>query len=76
MWGVGVLDRVLGVAAVLLQEVIGVYSLLSPPALTSQASTRVCNALALMQCLASHEKTRYYFLQGTRARSSRVLTCT
>lgn len=53
-----------GVVAVLLQEVIGIYNLLSPPALTSQASTRVCNALALMQCLASHDATRPSFLQG------------
>lgn len=53
-----------GVVAVLLQEVIGIYHLLSPPALTSQASTRVCNALALMQCLASHDSTRAAFLQG------------
>lgn len=48
----------------LLQEVIGIYSLLSPPALTSHASTRVCNALALMQSLASHEATRQAFLQA------------
>ncbi len=48
----------------LLQEVIGIYNLLSPPALTSQASTRVCNALALMQCLASNDQTRYAFLQA------------
>lgn len=55
----------IGVVTVLLQEILGIYNLLSPPALTSQASTRVCNALALMQCLASHEATRYHFLQGT-----------
>lgn len=54
----------LGVVAVLLQEVVSVYPLLSPPTLTSQASTRVCNALALMQCIASHETTRGPFLKG------------
>jgi CCR4-NOT transcription complex subunit 9 len=46
----------------LLQEIISVYPLLSPPALTVHASNRVCNALALLQCVASHNDTRGLFL--------------
>lgn len=53
-----------GVLAALIFEVISIYPLLSPPLLTSQASTRVCNVLALFQCIASHEKTRLGFLTG------------
>lgn len=53
-----------GVVALLLQEVCNIYPLLYPPTLSSQASTRVCNALALMQSIASHPDTRQYFLQG------------
>jgi CCR4-NOT transcription complex subunit 9 len=30
----------------------------------AQQSNRVCNALALMQCVASHKQTRGPFLQG------------
>ena len=36
----------------------GVYPMLSPQALTVQASNRVCNALALLQCVASHPETK------------------
>lgn len=53
-----------GVMSSLLQEIIVVYPLLSPPALTAHASNRVCNALALLQCVASHQETRSLFLQG------------
>jgi CCR4-NOT transcription complex subunit 9 len=53
-----------GVMAVLLQEVVAVYPLLSPPSLTSNASNRVCNALALLQCIANHPETRPLFLNG------------
>lgn len=53
-----------GVMSSLLQEIIAVYPLLSPPALTAHASNRVCNALALLQCVASHQDTRALFLQG------------
>jgi len=48
----------------LLQEIISVYPLLSPPELTPHASNRVCNALALLQCVASHPETRDVFLKG------------
>lgn len=55
-----------GVIAALLQEVVSVYPLLVPPApaLSAPASNRVCNALALLQCVASHSETRNLFLQG------------
>lgn len=53
-----------GTIAALLQEVVSIYPLLSPPALTAHASNRVCNALALLQCVASHPDTRALFLQG------------
>jgi CCR4-NOT transcription complex subunit 9 len=50
----------------LLQEIISVYNLLSPSQLTAAASNRVCNALALLQCVASHNETRTLFLSGKR----------
>jgi len=49
----------------LLQEIISVYPLLNPSQLTAAASNRVCNALALLQCVASHGDTRALFLGGT-----------
>ncbi|KAK5179440.1 RNA-binding protein, CCR4-NOT complex subunit Rcd1, partial [Cryomyces antarcticus] len=48
----------------LLQEIISVYPLLNPSQLTAAASNRVCNALALLQCVASHTETRALFLGG------------
>lgn len=48
----------------LLQEIISVYPLLNPSQLTAAASNRVCNALALLQCVASHNDTRGVFLSG------------
>jgi len=53
-----------GIMPVLLQEIVLVYPLLSPPNLTAHASNRVCNALALLQCVASHTETRQLFLNG------------
>jgi CCR4-NOT transcription complex subunit 9 len=53
-----------GVMTCLLQEIISVYPLLSPPQLSSSASNRVCNALALLQCVASHNDTRLLFLNA------------
>ena len=49
---------------VLLQEVVLIYPLLSQPSLSANASSRVCNALALMQCIASHPETRPLFIEG------------
>ena len=53
-----------GVMSALLQEIVAVYPLLSPPSLTAHASNRVCNALALLQCVASHSETRGLFLSA------------
>ncbi|MDI1490655.1 MAG: RNA-binding protein, CCR4-NOT complex subunit Rcd1 [Ramalina farinacea] len=53
-----------GVMTSLLQEIISVYPLLNPSQLTAAASNRVCNALALLQCVASHNETRGLLLQA------------
>jgi Cell differentiation family, Rcd1-like len=53
-----------GIMPALLQEIVSVYPLLSPPNLTAHVSNRVCNALALLQCVASHPETRQLFLNG------------
>ncbi|XP_006648563.1 CCR4-NOT transcription complex subunit 9-like [Oryza brachyantha] len=53
-----------GTIIALLQEIIVVYPALSPPTLSLPASNRVCNALALLQCIASHPETRRHFLQA------------
>jgi CCR4-NOT transcription complex subunit 9 len=50
--------------AILIQEIIAVYPLLSPAGLSSNSSNRVCNALALLQCVASHPETRALFLNA------------
>lgn len=47
-----------GTMAALLQEIICIYPMLSPPTLSPHASNRVCNALALLQCVASHPETK------------------
>ena len=57
-----------GTMAALLQEIVSIYPLLSPPSLTAHASNRVCNALALLQCVASHPETRRLFLQAQHRR--------
>lgn len=54
-----------GTIAALLQEIISVYPMLSPPTLTPHASNRVCNALALLQCVASHSETKSKLMSGT-----------
>ncbi|PKA52343.1 hypothetical protein AXF42_Ash010239 [Apostasia shenzhenica] len=51
-----------GTIAALLQEIISIFPSLSPPTLSPAASNRVCNALALLQCVASHPDTRIHFL--------------
>lgn len=53
-----------GVMAVLLEEIISVYPFLNPPVLTASVSNRVCNALALLQCVASNKQTRRAFLSA------------
>ncbi|CAG5115982.1 unnamed protein product [Candidula unifasciata] len=51
-----------GTLAALLQEIIQIYPCILPPVLTASQSNRVCNALALLQCVASHPETRSAFL--------------
>ena len=51
-----------GTVAALLQEIINIYPAINPPVLTAHQSNRVCNALALLQCVASHPDTRSAFL--------------
>lgn len=53
-----------GTMAALLQEIVSIYQSLSPPKLSSDQSTRVCNALALLQCVASHPDTRMPFVNA------------
>lgn len=57
-----------GIMTRLLQELLAIYPLLNPlpnqPVLTTASSNRACNALALMQCIASHEETRDSFLES------------
>lgn len=56
-----------GVITVLLEEIISVYPYLQPPVLTASMSNRVCNALALLQCVASNSSTRGAFLNANLA---------
>ncbi|KAF5269247.1 hypothetical protein FQR65_LT02548 [Abscondita terminalis] len=51
-----------GTTAALLQEIINIYPAINPATLTAHQSNRVCNALALLQCVASHPETRSHFL--------------
>lgn len=54
-----------GTMSALIQEILCVYPALSPPpTLTAPASNRVCNALALLQCVASHQDTQLLFLKA------------
>ena len=53
-----------GVITVLLEEIISVYPYLNPPNLSASISNRVCNALALLQCVASNVQTRTLFLNA------------
>jgi len=53
-----------GTIAALLQEIVNIYPMVNPPNLTAHQSNRVCNALALLQCVASHQETRSPFLQA------------
>lgn len=51
-----------GTIAALLQEIINIYPTINPAILSAHQSNRVCNALALLQCVASHQETRSLFL--------------
>ena len=54
-----------GVMTSLLQEIISIYPFLNPPnLLTNQLSNRVCNALVLLQCVASHKDSKFQFIRS------------
>jgi CCR4-NOT transcription complex subunit 9 len=53
-----------GTITVLIQEITAIYPMLSPPTLSPGASNRVCNALALLQCVASHPDTKSKFMEA------------
>lgn len=53
-----------GTIAALLQEIVSIYPLLAPPTLSPHASNRVCNALALLQCVASHSETKNHLIDA------------
>ncbi|KAF5481038.1 hypothetical protein F2P56_001727 [Juglans regia] len=46
------------------KEILDVYRLISAQNLTQRASNRVCCALALFQCVASHRDTRMRFIKA------------
>ncbi|KAJ1920562.1 RNA-binding protein, CCR4-NOT complex subunit Rcd1 [Mycoemilia scoparia] len=54
----------IGVMSILYQEIISVYPLLTPETLSLNMSNRVCNALALLQLVATHEQTRMHLLRA------------
>eukprot|EP01053_Blabericola_migrator_P004456 Blabericola_migrator_1__4455@NODE_2386_length_2847_cov_92_710432_g1494_i0_p2_GENE_NODE_2386_length_2847_cov_92_710432_g1494_i0NODE_2386_length_2847_cov_92_710432_g1494_i0_p2_ORF_typecomplete_len310_score47_38Rcd1/PF04078_13/8_9e111Hairy_orange/PF07527_13/0_13eIF3_p135/PF12807_7/0_21_NODE_2386_length_2847_cov_92_710432_g1494_i0721001 len=53
-----------GTIAAFLQEIVAVYPKLHPPTLTGPQSHRVCNCLALLQCIASHPETKHLCLKA------------
>lgn len=53
-----------GTVAALLQEITSIYPFITPPVLTAHQSNRVCNALAIMQCIAIHPETKLLFLEA------------
>ncbi|XP_057953678.1 uncharacterized protein LOC131147987 isoform X2 [Malania oleifera] len=53
-----------GTIFILLQEVMATYRILSNPDLIARVSNRVCNALVLLQCIASHPETRKQFIKA------------
>ncbi|PHT25615.1 hypothetical protein CQW23_34761 [Capsicum baccatum] len=62
-----------GTSTVFLQEIISIYPFLSPPNLTPAQSNRVCNVLALLQCVASHPNTRMSLLNADDTEVIRAL---
>ncbi|CAG0884457.1 unnamed protein product, partial [Cyprideis torosa] len=53
-----------GTIPILLHEIVSIYPWVQPPRLSATQSNRVCNALALLQTVASHPETRTAFLQA------------
>lgn len=70
--GVSKTDSPTGVMSALLLEIVNVYPALAPASLSAHASNRVCNALALLQCVASHAETRSLFLNGKQLHTTRT----
>ena len=66
-----VLWHSVGTISALLQEIVNIYPYLTPARLTKTISNRCCNALALLQCIASHPGTKAPFLNGMTASSAR-----
>ncbi|KAL4555536.1 hypothetical protein LXL04_038158 [Taraxacum kok-saghyz] len=53
-----------GTAFSLLEELLSVYKVLSPSRLRMVQATKVCNALALIQCMATHPEARLELLKA------------
>ncbi|KMZ65230.1 putative Cell differentiation protein rcd1 [Zostera marina] len=53
-----------GTMTELLKEVVSIYHCLSPPTLSPNSSDKTCNALSLLQCVASHPETKMLFLEA------------
>lgn len=53
-----------GVIAALLFEIVNAYQYLSPPTITELQVMRLCNTLALLQCVAAHPSTWLHFIQA------------
>ncbi|XP_002270523.1 uncharacterized protein LOC100267046 [Vitis vinifera] len=53
-----------GTIYLLLQEITSAYRILSSPELVARATNNVCNALALLQCVASNPNTRMNLIQA------------
>ncbi|CAN6297549.1 unnamed protein product [Urochloa humidicola] len=53
-----------GTMAALILELVNIYPWLAPATLSQVQSNRVCNALALLQCVASHPDTRKPFIKA------------
>ncbi|CAI8586897.1 unnamed protein product, partial [Vicia faba] len=53
-----------GTITILLQEIISIFPNISLQNLTPAQSTRVCNVIALLQCVASHSDTKMLFINA------------
>jgi len=53
-----------GTIAALLFEIVSTYQFVNPPTMSLQQVTRLCNALALLQCVGAHPDTRSQFLKA------------
>eukprot|EP01156_Anaeramoeba_ignava_P009410 Anaeramoba_ignava/a3862_27.p2 GENE.a3862_27~~a3862_27.p2 ORF type:complete len:284 (+),score=60.31 a3862_27:2675-3526(+) len=53
-----------GVIAKLMKEIVSIYPLLDPPALTASMSNKVCSVIALFQTIASHPETKPLLYQA------------